>query len=93
MNVRGYFLGQRLRPSFVRAICIRVDKADGDGLHPFAEQALRRSPNRHHIERRDLDSLRVHPAGHLQTQMPWHQRLGLFPVNVIELVQPHAADF
>ena len=77
---------------FVGAVAPGVEIADRDRVDVLVEEGRDRRAHRRLVERRVLPGPRIDPRRHLPAQVPGHQRGGLFPVNVVELVHPHAAD-
>ena len=77
---------------FVGAVEPGVQVADRNRVDVLVEEALDRRAHRGLVEGRVLSGPRVHPRWHLPAKVPGHEGGRLLPVNVVELVHPHAAD-
>ena len=66
--------------------------ADRDRVDVLGEETPHRFANRGLVEGRVLTGPRVDSRSDLPAQVPGHQGGGLLPVDVVELVHPHATD-
>jgi hypothetical protein len=92
-DLRPQFLHLGERRLLVAGVSVRMQEADGDGLHAIPTEIVEDRGQPGEVERLHLDALIRDAAGQLAPQIARHERLRLLVVEVEEIRPVASGDF